>query len=64
MTQTRAKGPVPVLFACKQFNEARVSHKLLSSILLACALLAFPALAQTGPAPKDTYKDAPKAAPK
>ena len=64
MTQTRAKGPVPVLFACKQFNEARVSHKLLSSILLACALLAFPALAQTGPASKDTYKDAPKAAPK
>ncbi len=64
MTQTRAKGPVPVLFACKQFNEARVSHKLLSSILLACALLAFPALAQTGPAPKDTYKDASKDTPK
>jgi len=59
-----SEGTCSVLFACKQFNEARVSHKLLSSILLACALLAFPALAQTGPAPKDTYKDAPKAAPK
>jgi moderate conductance mechanosensitive channel len=35
-----------------------VSHKLFPSILLACALCALPAFAQTGPAPKD----APKAA--
>lgn len=39
-----------------------MSHKLLPSILLACALLAFPALAQTHVAPKDAAKDSPKAA--
>ena len=40
------------------FKGAFVSHKLFPSILLACALFAFPAFAQTGAAPKD----APKAA--
>src|SRR6202163_1176961 len=34
------------------FKGAFVSHKLLPSILLACALFAFPAFAQTGAAPK------------
>src|ERR1700720_4365182 len=34
------------------FKGAFVSHKLFPSILLACALFAFPALAQTGAAPK------------
>ncbi len=34
------------------FKEAFVSHKLFPSILLACALLTLPALAQAGPAPK------------
>jgi hypothetical protein len=34
------------------FKGAFVPHKLFSSILLACALFAFPALAQTGAAPK------------
>ena len=35
-----------------------MSHKLLPSILLACALFAFPAFAQTGAAPKNAPKDA------
>ena len=39
-----------------------MSHKLFSSILLACALLAFPAAAQTGAGPKDTPKAAASAA--
>jgi small-conductance mechanosensitive channel len=39
-----------------------VSHKLFPSILLACALVACPAFAQTGAAPTDTPKDPPKAA--
>src|ERR1700687_6455847 len=34
------------------FKGAFVSHKLLPSILLACALFASPAFPQTGPAPK------------
>jgi small-conductance mechanosensitive channel len=34
------------------FKEAFVSHKLFPAILLACALFAFPAFAQTGAAPK------------
>ena len=34
------------------FKGAFVSHKLFPSILLACALFAFPAFAQTGAAPK------------
>jgi moderate conductance mechanosensitive channel len=41
---------------------AFVSHKLLPSILLACALFAPPALAQTDTAPKDTPKDTSKPA--
>ena len=44
------------------FKGNLVSHKLFSSILLACALLAFPAFAQSGAAPKGAAKDAPKAA--
>jgi moderate conductance mechanosensitive channel len=39
-----------------------VSHKLFPSILLACALVACPAFAQTGAAPTDTPKDPPRAA--
>ncbi len=35
-----------------------MSHKLLPSILLACALFSFPAFAQTGAAPKNAPKDA------
>src|ERR1700688_2106501 len=34
------------------FKGAFVSHKFLPSVLLACALFAFPAFAQTGAAPK------------
>src|ERR1700720_4554463 len=34
------------------FKGAFVSHKLFPSILLVCVLFAFPALAQTGAAPK------------
>ena len=44
------------------FKEAFVSHKLLPSILLACALFAFPAFAQSGGAAKEAPKNAPKAA--
>src|SRR3982074_1297500 len=44
------------------FKGAFVSHKLFPSILLACVLSALPAFAQTGAAPKDVSKDAPKAA--
>jgi moderate conductance mechanosensitive channel len=44
------------------FKEAFVSHKLFPSILLACALFALPAFAQSGGASKDAPKDAPKAA--
>jgi small-conductance mechanosensitive channel len=40
---------------------ALVSHRLFPSILLACALFAFPALAQN-PAPKETIKEAGKPA--
>jgi small-conductance mechanosensitive channel len=36
------------------FKGAFVSHKLFPSILLACVLVACPAFAQTGAAPKDT----------
>src|SRR3982075_2076697 len=42
------------------FKGAFVSHKLLPSILLACALFACPALAQTGAAPKDAPKETSK----
>ena len=43
------------------FKEAFVSHKLLPSILFACALLACPAVAQPGAASKDTSKPAASA---
>ncbi|HMH62216.1 MAG TPA: small-conductance mechanosensitive channel, partial [Bradyrhizobium sp.] len=39
-----------------------MSHKLLPSILFACALLACPAVAQPGAASKDTSKDTSKPA--
>ena len=39
-----------------------MSHKLFPSFLLACALFACPALAQTGAAPKETSKDTHKPA--
>src|SRR6266436_6700420 len=41
-------------FCCRAhiFEGAFVSHKLLPSILLACALFAFPAFAQAGAAPE------------
>jgi moderate conductance mechanosensitive channel len=42
------------------FKGAFVSHKLFPSILLACALFACPALAQTGAAPKDAPKETSK----
>src|SRR6267378_1583548 len=42
------------------FKGAFVSHKLLPSILLACALFACPALAQTGAAPQDAPKETSK----
>src|SRR3981081_1364300 len=44
------------------FKGAFVSHKLFPSILLACALFACPALAETGAAPKETSKDTHKPA--
>ena len=44
------------------FKEAFVSHKLIPSILLACALFAFPAFAQPGAAHKDAPKETSKAA--
>jgi moderate conductance mechanosensitive channel len=40
------------LAAAHIFKGALVSHKLFPSILLACALLSFPAFAQTGAAPE------------
>src|SRR3990170_170864 len=44
------------------FKRTFMSHKPFSSILLVCALLTFPAVAQTGAGPKDTSKAAASAA--
>src|SRR5258706_270906 len=52
MTDARRQIAIPVLLSCAYSKGALVSHKLFPSILLACALFAFPALAQTGAAPK------------
>src|SRR5258708_32272469 len=52
MTRARRQIPNPVLLSWTYSKGAFVSHKLFPSILLACALFAFPAFAQTGAAPK------------
>src|ERR1700721_78405 len=52
MTHARRTNLIRFCASCGYFKGASVSHKLLPSILLACALLASPALAQTGAAPK------------
>src|SRR5258707_10746690 len=52
MTDARRQIAIPVLLSCAYSKGAFVSHKLFPSILLACALFAFPALAQTGAARK------------
>src|SRR5258708_19846055 len=52
MTDARRQIAIPVLLSCAYSKGAFVSHKLFPSILLACALFAFPSLAQTGAAPK------------
>src|SRR5258708_33762275 len=52
MTDARRQIAIPVLLSGAYSKGAFVSHKLFPSILLACALFAFPALAQTGAAPK------------
>jgi small-conductance mechanosensitive channel len=58
MTHARRQILIPVLPAYTYFKGALVSHKLLLSILLACALFASPAFAQSGAAPKDAPKQA------
>jgi small-conductance mechanosensitive channel len=52
MTHARRQIPIPVFAVVRILKGASVSHKLFPSILLAGALFAFPALAQTGAAPK------------
>src|SRR5258705_12098777 len=52
MTDERRQIAIAVLLSRAYSKGAFVSHKLFPSILLACALFAFPALAQTGAAPK------------
>jgi moderate conductance mechanosensitive channel len=52
MTHARRANLIRFCASWTYFKGAFVSHKLFPSILLACALLASPALAQTGVAPK------------
>src|SRR5258705_11057524 len=52
MTDARRANPDTGFAVVRIFKGAFVSHKLFPSILLASALFAFPALAQTGAAPK------------
>src|ERR1700733_2993632 len=52
MTQRVGRSRFGFAFVHIFFKGAFVSHKLLPSVLLACALFAFPAFGQTGAAPK------------
>jgi moderate conductance mechanosensitive channel len=61
MTHARRTNLIRFCASCGYFKGASVSHKLLPSILLACALLASPALAQTGAAPKPAASPASNA---
>jgi hypothetical protein len=57
MTQARRRGRSGFAVGRIFFKEVFVSHKLLPSILLACALLSFPAFAQPAAPPASSAAD-------
>ena len=61
MTHARRANLTRFCASCRYFKGAFVSHKFFPSILLACALFASPALAQTGAAAKPAASPAANA---